>query len=619
MFLANTELLNLVQTRFYNPSVLNSYEKENAIDSELVQNHIFELQSKFADTLTENAVRSSFLYSQTAEDIYERSRIFGILLESTSGLQSVRFVDSNGIRIHYSTSSRDIISQSQNATSYRNYNEDPTTLPYDTVSVSVNANAKFIMDEENDRIIFSYPFIDAMEVYRGTAIFTVSVRALAERLVAQGRLKVNESISVIREPNGILFGSPEASKADISKKTAEIWKEGILGRVTLDSEESGVKFSLISLKTNRGIFFGRLINDYLFAVSDSMKVILQLSMFLTFFLTVFFLINFKSNPATIVRNRIKHLRENVFEELYENKSNKDRTKWILELEQRRDEIRSELKRGIRQTRRNGKNIDAIIDRSWDELLAIVKAGSGYVSLVPSTAAPIVREVEKAEEVQAPTAVEVFEEAEVIEEAESVEEAQPLEETEETKTEPHHRGLLELASEIEELEEVGEAEEAKPPHKGLLELASEIEELEEVGEAEEAKPHHKGLLELASEIEELEEAGEAEKIEEIEELEEIEEIKTETPAVKKRKGGLLALADKEKASGEEEEESSSSSPKGLLAIAREIEFSQPVGVKEDEEGLSLDLDIASPFSSMFQSLDDKKKKKPTVKAKKKKPN
>ena len=214
-FLANKELLNIIQTRFYNPSVLNSYIRENSKDAELIQGYIFELQNKFAATLNEPAVQSSFLYNQSPDDIYERSRIFGILLESTAGLQSVQFVDSNGIRLHYSTSARDIISQSANSTAYRNYTDDPLALPYDRVSVSANSSAKFSMDEQSDRIIFSFPFNDSMDVYRGTALYTVSVKALAEKLIAEGRLKVNENVFVTGIPPGILLGSPDSSKADI--------------------------------------------------------------------------------------------------------------------------------------------------------------------------------------------------------------------------------------------------------------------------------------------------------------------------------------------------------------------------------------------------------------------
>jgi len=75
-------LLEYVQTRFYNPSVLNSFLKENATDAELVEDHILELQKNFGSTLSEEAVLRSFLYNQRPEDIFERSRIYGILLET---------------------------------------------------------------------------------------------------------------------------------------------------------------------------------------------------------------------------------------------------------------------------------------------------------------------------------------------------------------------------------------------------------------------------------------------------------------------------------------------------------------------------------------------------------
>ncbi|MCL1958112.1 MAG: hypothetical protein FWF68_00775, partial [Spirochaetes bacterium] len=118
-FLANGNLLNIVETRFYNPSVVNSYIEENVGDVRIVQNHINNLKSKFYQTLTVPAIRGSFLYNQSPNDIFERSKIYGTLMESTVGLQSVQFVDSNGIRIHYSTSARDIMSQDQRSTAYR--------------------------------------------------------------------------------------------------------------------------------------------------------------------------------------------------------------------------------------------------------------------------------------------------------------------------------------------------------------------------------------------------------------------------------------------------------------------------------------------------------------------
>ena len=487
IYLADAHLLDFVQTRFYNPAVINSYVKENSLDAQITQDHISALQENFSQILKEPAVRSSFLYNQSAEDIYQRSRIFGILLESTAGLQYVQFVDSNGLRIHFSTLTRDIISQSSGSTAYRNYNEDRLSLPYEALSVPSGTPSRFTMDEQNDRIIFSYPFYDAMDIHRGTAFFYVSIRSIAERLIAEGRLKISDGISVIASPAGILLGSPEVSKADILGKVSEIWNEGnreqLKQRVTFDAEDSAVSFSLISLKTDSGLFFGRLINDSLFFISEPMKLILKLSMFLTFFLALFFLLNIKPNPVTLVRNRIKHLRDNLFEKLYVNKSGQERIRWILELEQRRDEIRKELKRKLKLRPRQEAVINGIIDKSWDELLSVLKSGSGQ------TAANIVTA-----EAKLPKQTEIDE----IEPLEEIGEAEAIEEI----------GEAEEIDEVEALEEIGETEEI-----------DEVEALEEIGEAEEIEE-----AEALEEIDEVEEIGEAEALEEIiEEAEALEEI------------------------------------------------------------------------------------------------
>jgi hypothetical protein len=568
-FLADKELIDFVQTRFYNPSVLNSFIRENSRDAEIAQGYIFELQNKFAAALNEPAVQSSFLYNQSQEDIYERSRIFGILLETTAGLQSVQFVDSNGIRLHYSTYVRDIIGQSAGSTAYRNYSDNPLALPYDRVSVAANNSAKFSMDEQSDRIIFSFPFNDSMDVYRGTALYTVSVRALAEKLVAEGRLKVNENVSVTGIPPGILLGSPDTSKAGILGRVSQIWNAGIQDRVTFDSGDSGMKFSLISLRTDRGIFFGRLVNDELFYISDSMKNILLLSMFLTFYLTLLFIVNFRPIPATLVRNRIKRLRESLFEQLYVNKSEQERAKWILELEQRREEIRSELKRDLKPGQSAEDNINGIIDKSWDELLAVMKAG-GETRVIAASSESSIAQAEAKEA--------GIEELEEIEEAGEVEILEEIEEVE----------ALEEIADLEELEEIEEAE--------AFDEVAYIEKIEEVEEAEaldEAAPAHaSGLLTLASEI-----AAE----------EKTDETKAPPP-----KRGLLSLAASKESSDEKEPDDTASQRRGLLALASDIEFNRefPAGdveeAEENEADLDTNLDIVSPFSSMFESLDGDEK-------------
>jgi hypothetical protein len=632
LFLADGNLLKFVETRFYNPSVVSSYVKENAEDAKLVQNHIDFLQSRFEATLTESAVRSSFLYNQSANDIFERSKVYGILMESTAGLQSVQFVDSNGIRLHYSTSARDIMNQDQRSTAYRNYTENPTSLPYEIVSAQDGDNAKLIMDEQNDRIIFSFPFKDSMNVFRGTALFSVSISTLAEKLIEEGRLKISDSISVINEPHGIILGSPETSKDAVLAGVAEIWKTGMQSYVTLDAEDSGAAFSLISVKTDKNIFFGRLVNSYLFSISEPMKLILNVSIFLTFFLTFFFLINLKPNPVVVVKNRIRRLRESFFGQLDDTKDVQEKAKLVLELEQRKDEIYSQLKRGIRLNRRLEANINNIIDKSWEEILIYLKISSGH----ELAAIHLVKDVGK----KTPTQ-KLMEEIDVIDEVESLEaeevdtitEAEPIEEI----------GEVEAVETIEEVEAIEEVEEVSAVEE--IEALEEIEEIETIKAAEphkkakasHAKPKKANAIDVAIDAA-LEPAdtkgflGRASKARAggkktsaagankgLLSKAEKKSATTKSAAAKKTasgKKGLLAAADKvgmppakigmPPAKGKgllahaHERKKPARRGKGLLAYADEVGYENE---NEEAQDLNIDVAVVSPFSSMFSSLKE----------------
>ena len=632
VYLADTGLYDLIQNRFYNPSIIKSMTRETARDAELVQNQINYLEDLFEFSLKEPPVRRSFLHDQSAADIYERSEIFGMLLERESGLQSVQFVDANGIRMHFSTSVRDIINQDSVSAAYRNYTEDTRAQPYDKVSVPDQGTAKYTLDDAYDRLIFSFPFYDSMNIYRGTALFNVSVSALSEKLIGGGRLKNGEDVSAIGAPPGIVYGSPETSKTDILNKVAAIWSGGLQSFVTFDAEDSGVRLALITVKTNQNIFYGRLINVSVFTIPDSLKIILGVSIFLTLYLILFFLLNFRPDPATLVQNRLKDLRTNLFEQLYVKKSGRERAKWMLELEQRRDDIREELKRGLKLRRRgrnSKKNIDSLIDKSWDELLSVIKSGSDQEVPVGIDAKAEVKpevieeideldEIEDAEEIEEPEEIQSIDDDEPDEledleevqsaddepgELETVEEIDELEELEEVQSADDEPGELEPVEEIDELEELEEVQSAddEPGELETVEEADELEELEEVQPADD-EPAELEPVEEADELEELEEvqpaddeSAELEPVEEIDELEELEEVQSADD----EPGELEEL--------EEAEEPEDGPPKPDAASNIEFSSSSVTHTEENDEIMDTELEIVSPFSSMFSSLEEKEKK------------
>jgi hypothetical protein len=373
--LAYTGLFDLVEARFYNPSVTRALSRENRQDAALIQRFLGDLQDRFAAALEEPAIRRSFLSNQSGEDVFERARIFGLLRESLSGLQSVQFIDAGGSRIHYSTGEADIVRQDRLSTVYRPYGPAPEDLPYHRVAVADGGQPRLAVDEGGQRIVFALPFYDSFAVYRGTALFSLSIRALTEKLLGEGRLPAGETLSPLSSPPGLIFHLPPGAEKTLLPLIASLWRQGQLNPPGLVLAESGTTLSLISARTSQGLLIGRLADESLFSFPRSMRLLLLAAALSTLYLLVFLLFNLRQDYLTIAGERIKKLQKALLEEYNQRRGEMDWARWRRELEHRREELRQEIKEGLRLKPggRLDREINARLDRAWREVTAIIKA------------------------------------------------------------------------------------------------------------------------------------------------------------------------------------------------------------------------------------------------------
>ena len=505
--LAFTGLFELVEARFYNPTVAKGLERELAADAAVTGAYFTELKNRFAAELAAGEVKRSFLPNQSAEDVFERSKRFGLLTEETSGLQSVRFVDAAGKRIHFSTSRGDELRRDKLSIAYRNYGEAAGDLPLEEIAVAEGGAPRLVVDPAGERFLFSFPFLDSFDVYKGTAIFAVSVRGLAERLTAEGRLRVGEDLSLVAAPAGVVSGLPRLGRADLVSAVASVWSDGTFGPTPLAAGASGTSFALISAKTRDGFITGRLVKEAVFAFPPAMKGILLGSFFLTVFLVVFLLFNLRQDSLTVIRDRIKRFQIALMEEYYDRKGDLDWNRWKRELEQRREEVRAELKRDLRGAvpKRLASDVDELIDKSWDELLSAI--GGKMVPVAAQLDEGKLQDILGRVMALAPTAAPAPAAAKPKKPA--APKAAPTPAAPAPTSAPASKPApLAEPAEAEILEEIPEAEE--------LEEAAEAEALEEVAEVAEAEE-----LEEVAEAEELEEAEPAEALEEAAEVAEAE--------------------------------------------------------------------------------------------------
>ncbi|MCL2232772.1 MAG: hypothetical protein FWB99_06815 [Treponema sp.] len=472
--LAFAGLFDRIETRFYNPAVTTSMTREITHSANVIDDFFTELQTRFSQTLGDPAVQRSFLLNQSAEDIFERSRIYGLLHESLGGLQWVRFIDSGGLRIHFSTYAPDILAHEDDFLSYRNFN-DPN-IPYQTIAINYGGAPKIIFDEKGERILFSFPFYDYFELHRGTALFSLSVRTLSDILIREGRLNPSHTFSVVSNPSGFLASTPAAFIEEVlMSQVSSIWRDGTLNVATLYSPESGISLTLLTVRSSRGFFVGRLVNDDLFFFPPIMKIILLLSFFLTLYLTIFLFFNFRQDSMTVIQNRMKTLQISLIEQYYERKSDIDWERWSRELQLRREDISTELKRGIKiSAGKKARDIDALVDKFWNELISVIGGFketaideaklrlilNRFLAAIPNTAAstqtsnispviaPLAETVEEIEELEAVEAAEDIEELETVDAEEDVTEAEPAEMLEELAVEEDEKDSPSPASNME---------------------------------------------------------------------------------------------------------------------------------------------------------------------------
>jgi hypothetical protein len=298
--LAYTGYLDAIESRFYSPAVTEALIRETTRDAKILSDHIAMLQNHFFSLLYNPAVRRSFLPEQDANDIYERSMLFGLLQMSVTGLQSVRFIDSDGIRMLFSTYPPDIVRSDSISIKYRNYDDDPVSLSFSDILVKEQEQAKLILDKTGGRIIFSFPFYDSLDIYRGMALFDVSIRTLTEGLVVAGRASTAEPLTLYVIPEGIVSGVPGISSEKILSSISDIWTNGYRSIVPFISAD--VTLALIAVRMEQGFYYGRIVNEAVFVLSPPVKILTLMAIFLTIFLTIFFLFNLKQGRP-VMRHR----------------------------------------------------------------------------------------------------------------------------------------------------------------------------------------------------------------------------------------------------------------------------------------------------------------------------
>jgi hypothetical protein len=562
-------LFNVLETHFYQPTVVASIEGQMGNVSTALEGWHAANTEKFAKFVNADAVKRSVLPNQSAQDIFDRTNLAGALMAEMPGLTGIRIIDAStpgtvqaagttaeedkGTRhIQFSTFSDDLLKKGDFQIAYDNYGKKDGDIPFKDISRADGDKPRVLTDPDGDRFLYCLPFHDAYGAWRGTAVFYVAGRQAIRYLVEKNLFRMSDDLTLLtderHEVSGVVTGMPGTGKSILAKAVIDRWaRQDFTTDKIVSSGDSG--WVLVSKKTGEYGFTGQLVPETLFVFPQSIRILFLSVSFLTIFLIVFLLFNLRQDEMVIVRNRIKRFQFQLLSELMENGEDFKWDEVTKNLAYRKHDVSESLKKSFsrRMKKKHEAEIDALLDKSWEDILTALGHREEKQSALSNTeeirlmleqvlqnnaislnltGVPAAKASSTSKAAKTPAKKAAAKPVAVTDEPEELSEVEELDEVEELAEEPAELADVEdLAEEPEELADVEELDEEPEELADVEELAEEPEELADVEELAEEPEELADVEELAEEPEELAEVEEL-----AEEQEEIAEVTTDTEEI-----------------------------------------------------------------------------------------
>ena len=367
-------LFSAVEARFYQPKIMS--DKKQRLESVLAaETEYFDALSKrFKDFSSADAVRSALSRDGSQRFMEARESLREKLFAGTTCLGGIRLIDKNGVNIHYSTYDSDILSKTDESKILKKYTEIGE-VPFQSVNTDAAAG-KIFFDEANMRITFSFPlFFDGTAA---VAVFYTDPGDFNTFLYSRNLIDITGYGILLADSagtGGFVFGLPNVARSDIRAKIIDHWKNR--GHVTeqklfavsqdeLEKIEPKIFFSLRNPDARLG-FVAWIYDESVFVLSDSVKVLLLVLVFLTLFLLVFLVFSLKHDDMVVIKDRIKRFQLAFITEYVDRAQSGNLP---ADFSDRKELLAKEIKKSLgARGVKYAKEVDELLDHSWIEILS----------------------------------------------------------------------------------------------------------------------------------------------------------------------------------------------------------------------------------------------------------
>lgn len=577
VYVTKTDFIPEIEKRFYTQSKVQQKEDElnnvtKGIDS-YIQNILNDLENKETGYLNSSAV-SSYLSQNPAEsDTVERRNITEKLFYEHPALKGIRFVDKNGVNLHFSTYDRtDVAKHVGIKKYYKNYPdlvEEYKELDVKKIfSEKKQPEKKIYFDESKNRFILALPVNWLEDVYAGCFLFYFDVNSLTDSFSSEGIIRFSDNLKIISDEKyngGFVLGLPAENTEVFVESIKSSWKEKnqktstgnlLLANNQIEkivTQKDGTNWVMMNSQNKNDYKLSLVVPNSFFELSNEFIYLIYLSIFISLFLVIFLIFSLKKDSVYVLKRKIRKIQFGIIKEYLENKEKIEWKNVAVQLKARNEEITKEIKKSLgRKSKYKSSEIEDILQKSWTEVIDVISSyspdaisttSSRNISQNAATVAPtgtansnstvtqssqitieqikhVMEEVLKSTTLNVSSTttkvlpgqnVNKIPVASAAPVEEILEDVEEVEEIEEIEDAEEVLEIAEAVDEIDDVEEISDEEE--------VEEIDEVEEVEEIDDAEEVLE----IAEAVDEIDEVEELSDVEEIEEVEEIDEAEEV------------------------------------------------------------------------------------------------
>ncbi len=543
----HSKVFKELETKFYTQSKIEENIGQLNKISESCESYITEILNQLEKSdsawVKNQAIRSFYTQNPSEAMVSERRTLTEELFAKIPALTGIRIVDKNGKNVHYSSfDDTDLLKQSGITKVYKNYPDiqrDADEIEFASLEkLFSESQEKILFDETKNRLIITIPFFWMDEIYSGQCIFYLNMNSVQKALNRMGALAIGQNITMYSDSNydgGFVFDLPAGEKKTFKEAVLKYWKNNSNKNDLMQTPEKLLEmedgnFWLILSSTNSShIKISGLYTSSEFEISNEVKLLIYISIFITILLVIFLIFSFRRDPLLVLKKRIKKIQYGIIKECIDSEDKLEWNQVARKLKTRRNDFTLEILKSLKvHNKKKKKELEEFLDQNWSEIFSVfddkVAASSEKNGTATELTGASLEEIRKVlEEVLQNTKVNVAsvesikmpvqqvsedlpEDAEEIEEIDEAEEIEEIDEAEE----------IEEAEEVEEIDEIEDAED--------LDEVEEIEEAEEISDADEVEEIEDAEeIDDAEEVEEISDAEEVEEAEEISDTDDVEEI------------------------------------------------------------------------------------------------